>query len=81
MMDILEQELKSIITKVKDLENKLQRDDKDHRRHNSPPQIYNIEIDQLDKEHFENKTVGEDGQSVDEGFGSQVIDAYPCRGK
>jgi hypothetical protein len=59
-LDSLEQELRSIISKVKDLENKLQREDNDHRRRSSPSQIHNVETDQADEEHFETE-IAEDG--------------------
>jgi hypothetical protein len=72
----LEQELRSIINKVRDMESKLQCKDKDRSRQGQALQAHSIEIDPADDDQFNSEVAGDDGASVDDRFALQVVDAY-----
>ena len=70
--DSIELEVRSLLTKVRDLENRLQREGHDYRKRNPGRSVHSIETAPGDVDTAE---VDTDDASDDE-FASQVIDAY-----
>ena len=66
--------MRSLLAKVRDLESRIQREDKDRRKRNPSRQANNIEIDLVDLKALDQET-GPD-ENGDEKFASQVVDAY-----
>jgi transposase InsO family protein len=73
--EALEQELRSLIGKVKDLEFKLQCEEKDRKKRNQPSQVHNVEAEYAPEEPIEGDGITDECQE-DDGYASQVVDAY-----
>jgi hypothetical protein len=65
----LEQELRSLIGKVKDLEFKLQCEEKDRKKRNQPSQVHNVEVEYTPDEPIEGDSIINECQE-DDGYAS-----------
>nr|PNR44679.1 hypothetical protein PHYPA_014449 [Physcomitrium patens] len=75
-LDSLEGELRSIIDKVRDLESKLHKEDRERRRKDpGSGQIHSLEIDFANSDLIDSGT-GDDSQGEEDTTVSHVIDAY-----
>jgi hypothetical protein len=72
----LEQELRALINRIKDIDIKLQREEKRKRNLGTASQVHNLESDQGDDDQQDCEVIGDEGIPEDDSYASQVVDAY-----